>query len=144
MSGRGRGADVDRKSRVVRFAEFRWKGVEPREYKDPDARWRDVVRHVLVGPDEGTPFHVRYFEVGPGGHTTLERHGHEHVVVVLRGRGEVRLGERKEELGFGDVVYVAPDDPHQFRAAGDGPFGFLCIVTADRDRPTALQNGAGG
>ncbi len=129
---------VERRSRILRFGDFRWAGVEPREYKDPDARWRDVVRHVLAGPEEDAPFHVRYFEVGPGGYTTFERHEHEHVVVVFRGRGRVRLGERWEPLGFGDVVYVAPNEPHQFRAGDDEPFGFLCIVSADRDRPNPL------
>jgi len=34
------------------------------------------------------------------------------------------------------VVYIAPGDPHQFRNdEGDEPFGFLCIVNAERDRP---------
>ncbi len=126
-------------SRIVRFEDFRWQGIEPQSYKDdPEARWRDVSRHLLAGAREGSPFHVRYFEAAPGGFTSLEEHRHEHVVVALRGKGEVRLNERWEPLAFGDVVYVAPDDPHQFRAAGDEPFGFLCVVTAERDRPRPL------
>lgn len=123
----------------MRFAEFSWQGVEPGLYKeDPEARWRAVARQTLIGGAEGTPFHLRYFEVEPGGYTTYERHAHQHVVVALRGKGEVRLGEAWESLSFGDVVYVSPNDPHQFRAAGDEPFGFLCIVAAERDRPTPL------
>ncbi|NIR43056.1 MAG: cupin domain-containing protein, partial [Gemmatimonadetes bacterium] len=58
-------------------------------------------------------------DVEPGGFTTYERHAHQHVVVAIRGRGEVRLGERWEPVGYGDIVYVAPNEPHQFRAAGD-------------------------
>jgi len=133
-----RANDSTDSSKVVRFADFRWSGVEPREYKDPNDRWRDVTRHPLIGVDEGTPFHLRYFEVQPGGHTTFEQHLHEHVVVAIRGSGEVRLGDRWETVAFGDVVYVAPREPHQFRAADDEPFGFLCIVEAERDRPVAL------
>jgi quercetin dioxygenase-like cupin family protein len=81
---------------------------------------------------------VRYFEVGPGGYTTHERHEHQHVVIALRGEGEVRLGGEWLPLRFGDVVFVASNDPHQFRALGDEPFGFLCIVDAERDRPVPL------
>jgi ribulose-bisphosphate carboxylase large chain len=39
---------------------------------------------------------------------------------------------------YGDVAYVAPNEPHQFRARGDEPFGFFCVVDADRDRPVSL------
>ncbi|UCC82034.1 MAG: cupin domain-containing protein [Gemmatimonadota bacterium] len=125
-------------SRVIRFKDFRWEGIDPVPYKEPGVDWSAVTRQGLVGPDEDAPFHLRYFEIEPGGHTTYERHEHQHVVVVLRGRGEVRLGDRREPVSYGDVVYVAPNEPHQFRATGDEPFGFLCIVTADRDRPRPL------
>ncbi len=125
-------------SRVIRFGEFRWQDIEPVSYKEPGADWSAVTRQLLVGPEECAPFHLRYFEVEPGGYTTYERHEHRHVVVVLRGGGEVRLGDRWEPVNYGDVVYVAPNEPHQFRARGDEPFGFLCIVEADRDRPIPL------
>lgn len=125
-------------SRVIRFSDFRWEGVDPVTYKKPGADWSAVSRQRLVGPAEDAPFHLRYFEVQPGGYTTYERHEHQHVVFALRGAGEVRLGDRWQPVSYGDVVYVAPNEPHQFRAAGDEPFGFLCIVAADRDRPIPL------
>lgn len=127
-------------SRVIHFDRFRWHGVRALRYKDDEEgeRWRDVTRQQLVGRREATPFHLRYFEVEPGGFTTLERHGHEHIVVVIRGEGEVRLGDEWDRLKFGDAVYVAPDEPHQFRASGSEPFGFICVVNAQRDRPEPL------
>ena len=126
------------KSRILRFQDFRWHGIDPASYKDPGDSWRAVTRQRLVGPDEETPFHVRYFEVGPGGFTSHEKHEHQHVVVAMRGSGEVKLGDRWEPVSYGDVVFVAPNEPHQFRASGDEPFGFLCIVSAQRDKPTPL------
>ena len=30
--------------------------------------------------------------------------------------------------GKGDVVYVGPDDVHQFRNTGDTPLKFLCLI----------------
>jgi len=125
-------------SRILRFHDFQWESVEPKAYKDPDSKWSDVTRHGLMGVDSDAAFHVRYFEVGPDGYTTHERHQHEHVVVAIRGSGEVLFGDRWEPIGFGDVVYVAPNAPHQFRAVSGEPFGFLCIVDAERDRPVAL------
>ncbi|MDZ7810340.1 MAG: cupin domain-containing protein [Arhodomonas sp.] len=56
-------------------------------------------------------------------------------MVVIRGRGEVILGDRVEPLGLHDVVYIAPHTLHQFQATGEEPLGFLCIVDRERDRP---------
>jgi len=139
-----------RTSEVLRFetpadptVPFRWLGVPPTAYKADAAHHCGVTRTVLVGEaGEKTAFHVRYFEIAPGGFSTLERHEHEHVVVVLRGRGEVVLGDVVHELGFGDTVYIAPRETHQLRnPSGEKPFGFLCMVDAERDRPEVLPPG---
>ncbi len=134
-------------SKIIRKADpagggFAWVGVPLEPYKPTTETYRGVTRRELVGKrGEGTAFHVRYFEVAPGGFTTYERHAHEHVVYVLRGRGVVLIGETRHEVGTGDVIYVAPNDAHQFGApAGGGePFGFLCVVDAVRDRPVPLE-----
>jgi quercetin dioxygenase-like cupin family protein len=62
-------------------------------------------------------------------------------VVVLRGKGEVLLGDDLHPLGPGDLVRVAADEPHQFRNDGTEPFGFLCVVDAARDRPVPVGDG---
>lgn len=134
-------------SKVLRNQGFAWTGVPVQPYKKETHSWKDVARHWLIGDGgETTKFHVRYFEVAPGGFTTLEVHRHEHVVIPLRGRGEVRFGdERAEPLGFGDCVYVAPSDPHQFRNTDPAePFGFLCIVNAERDPPKPWKRPGAG
>lgn len=127
-------------SRVIRFRDYTWEDVSPASYKSPDASWSGVTRHRLLGADEELPFHVRYFEVEPDGFTSFEVHDHQHAVVVIRGSGQVRLGDRWEEVRFGDVVYVAGGDPHQFRAGAAEPLGFLCTVEANRDRPRRWES----
>jgi ribulose-bisphosphate carboxylase large chain len=134
---------VGNHSKVIRRRDgFSWEGVDPEPYKSTTESWRGIRRVELAGKrGESGRFHVRYFEIEPGGFSTLEKHEHEHVVIPQRGRGEVRLGCRVYRIGFGDVVYVAPNDPHQFRnpAEASEPFGFLCVVNADRDRPVAVD-----
>jgi ribulose-bisphosphate carboxylase large chain len=128
-------SSVSEGSRVIRFQpDYRWQGVPVAEYKQPADHWCGISRIVLIGErGESAPFHVRYFEIAPGGFSTLEEHAHEHAVVILRGRGQVQLGERVYDLSFGDTVYVAPHELHQFRnPSGPEPFGFLCIVNAKR------------
>lgn len=129
-------------SRVIRFTaeDHRWEGVPTAEYKKPGDKVRQAIRMTLVGETgEQTAFHVRYIEMAPGGYTSREQHKHEHVVVVLRGRGQVELGGRVRELGYGDAVYVAPHEVHQFHNPTAEPFGFLCMVDAVRDLPVPVN-----
>ena len=116
-------------------ADHRWEGVEQHPYKEDErALFRAVTRQVLFSDPDATS-ELRYFEVAPGGFSTLERHAHVHAVMVLRGRGRCLVGDRVIEIGPRDLVSVPPMTWHQFRAAPDEPLGFLCMVDAERDRP---------
>ena len=128
---------MSEESRVIRCAGFRWEGVPVTAYKPDPTFFRDVTRQTLVGEDAGDIV-TRYFEVQPGGYSTLERHEHRHTVIVLRGRGTVRLGDETHEIAPFDAVYVAPRAVHQFRATGTEPLGFLCVVERDRDKPVPV------
>lgn len=114
---------------------FRWEGVEVLAYKqEGSAPFRDVTRQVLFD-DASMATQLRYFEVAPGGWTTLERHEHVHNVMVIRGRGRCLVGDEAWDLAANDLVSVPPMTWHQFRAAPDEPLGFLCLVNRERDRP---------
>jgi mannose-6-phosphate isomerase-like protein (cupin superfamily) len=115
--------------------DFHWDKVDVLQYKqDGAAPFRDVTRQVLFEP-QGLGTQLRYFEVAPGGWTTLERHEHVHAVMVIRGRGQCLVGEKAYELGTHDLVSIPPMTWHQFRAAPGEPLGFLCLVASERDRP---------
>ncbi|MDE0357486.1 MAG: cupin domain-containing protein [Gammaproteobacteria bacterium] len=135
------------RSRVIRGGAGDWANVRPRRYKHEEeglARFRDVTRHTLLGggPDgaeAGLGFELRYFEVAPGGYSSLERHAHGHAVVIVKGKGAVRLGEATEPVSALDVVYVAPHDVHSFSADAGEALGFLCVVDRARDRPVVVD-----
>lgn len=132
-------------ARVLRrfVAGYRWDGIEVEPYKlctHRGGEFRGASRQVLVGNGgERVRFHVRYFELEPGGFTSFELHRHSHVVIALRGRGRVRVGDRLYRMRPLDTIYIGPEQPHQLAAQGRGPFGFLCIVDARRDRPRAVS-----
>ena len=86
----------------------------------------------LLGERDGTPnFAMRQFEVAPGGHTPRHSHPYEHEVFVLEGAGAIYEGDQKHPLKTGDVVFVAPDEVHQFENTGDAPLKFLCLIPND-------------
>jgi mannose-6-phosphate isomerase-like protein (cupin superfamily) len=124
--------------KVIRSDGFRWDEVAERAYQSDDGSHSGVTRHHLLGgkPDEAAlHFETRYFEVAPGGRTSLERHQHPHAVVVIRGSGSLVGGDESVGIRAFDCVYVAPDDVHQFKADRGEPLGFLCVVDRERDRP---------
>lgn len=86
----------------------------------------------LVGPSDGAPnFAMRQFEVEPGGFTPRHSHPYEHEVFVLEGSGTVISGDTPHRLQPGTVLYVAPDEIHQFLNDSDRPLKFLCLVPND-------------
>ena len=133
-------------SRFMKFSDYRWNGVGNDGYGGvlaPSASgdYRDVQRFVLFGGREDVRFHFRYFEVGPGGYSRLEKHRHAHCVLGLRGRGRLIMGRETFDLGFMDAAYIAPDVPHQLINETGDPFGFFCAVDAERDDPRPLDDG---
>ena len=104
-----------------------------------------VVRHTLIGhkkaheSDPGPSSEVRYFALPPNSCTRLEKHEHEHFVIVGGGIGYAIVGDDVREVRQHDVVYVAPWQPHQFLNKSGAEFGFFCMVPACRDIPQLLD-----
>jgi uncharacterized RmlC-like cupin family protein len=118
--------------------------------------WRDGVkivragtlRETMAGP-AGTGRTTAFHFAGTGGHepwlglvalppdgrTGPHHHGrHEVAVYVVRGRGEIRWGERLEfgaGVGPGDFVYFAPYVPHQERNLGAGEIVEFVVMRSD-------------
>jgi quercetin dioxygenase-like cupin family protein len=123
--------------KTLRKAEdsFRWAGVERLEYKEEgSAPFKAISRQTLFS-DRNLAGELRYFEIEPGGFSTLERHEHVHAVMILRGRGTCLVGDEVRAVETLDLVAIAPWTWHQFRATEGEALGFLCLVNADRDRP---------
>jgi quercetin dioxygenase-like cupin family protein len=114
---------------------YRWQDVELLRYKtDGSVPFKDVTRQVLF-EDPSIAAQLRYFEVSPGGYSTLERHEHAHAVLVLRGRGRVLIGDAVHAIERNDLVSIPSLAWHQFRPAAGDSLGFLCMVNSERDKP---------
>ena len=95
---------------------FRWDGVELLAYKEEgSAPFKAITRQVLFQRPE-LQCELRYFEMQPGGHSTLERHEHAHAVMIFRGHGICLVGDEVREVSAPDLVFIPPMTWHQFRA----------------------------
>jgi quercetin dioxygenase-like cupin family protein len=117
------------------FGDYRWDEVPMLAYKEEGAApFKAITRQVLFGNPE-LACEMRYFEVAPGGYSTLERHQHTHGVMILRGAADVLVGNEIRPVKTFDLVHIPPMTWHQFRTTGNEPMGFLCMVNAERDKP---------
>ena len=87
-----------------------------------------TVRWLVSELDEAPRYALRLYEIEPGRGTTAHTHYWEHQVFVLAGRGAVIAGGEEVFLGQGDMVYVPPQERHQFVNRGEQPFRFLMVL----------------
>jgi len=114
---------------------YTWDGLDILRYKEDGNHFKDITRQILYPGCPDLPVQFRYFEIGPGGHSTLERHHHVHAIRVIRGSGEALVDGVVRSLKMFDVVEIPGGAWHQFRATAGEAFGILCLVREDRDRP---------
>lgn len=88
--------------------------------------------------------------IAPGKNNELHRHAHESLFVILKGEGEVRVGDRWLPVRSGSVAFVPRWAFHQTRnTSASEPllllaitdFGFTSAVLGDYDRRTRLADG---
>ncbi|WP_424904584.1 cupin domain-containing protein, partial [Thermodesulfovibrio sp.] len=127
-----------KKSKIIRFKNGAWQGIKSLPYKDKKGNWISIERFPLIKSDS-IKFELRYFEIAPGGCSSLEYHKHSHVVICLKGKGKVRLGKKNYILKYLDILYIAPNEIHQLINPFKEPFGFLCIVDSQRDKPVEIN-----
>jgi len=81
-------------SRIIKSNGFHWDGVEKKDYKTDTTNFKDISRYSLLGEgehDHELNMQTRYFEIQPGGYSSLEYHRHPHSVIIIRGSGSVIL-----------------------------------------------------
>jgi len=126
-------------SKILHSDNYHWDTVPRKVYKTDTNNFKDISRYSLLGEQEDEQalnFQMRYFEIEPGGYSSLEYHRHPHSVIIIRGSGSVVLGDEVHPLHLHDVVFVSPETLHQFHADNGEKLGFICIVDRYRDRPT--------
>jgi len=111
---------------------FRWDSVEPKSLNVEGIA--GVTKNILIGKDDEAPNSImRFFWLEPGGHSRLETHPQEHEVIILHGKGTVQINDEIHKLKPYDVVFVSPNELHQFKNDSDEPFGFICVIPIPKE-----------
>ena len=93
-----------------------------------------VKMRMLVGHEDGAGnFHMRHFEIEPGGHSPHHNHDYEHEILILAGSGVAKTEQGDRPFSAGDALFVPANETHQFTNTGDAPLQFICLSPAPKD-----------
>ncbi|MGQ9530888.1 MAG: cupin domain-containing protein [Candidatus Bathycorpusculaceae bacterium] len=99
------------------------------EAKDAEAGAFKLKVRWLITKDMGANnFAMRLFEMEPEGYSPLHAHAWEHEVFILEGEGIVCGGGEERKFKPGDVIFIPPNEEHQFRNDGKKIVKFICLV----------------
>lgn len=93
-----------------------------------DATQGLTIRRVISAVDGATDFTMETFEIRPGGYSAYHQHPWQHQVFVIKGAGVVTGEQGDTPFNVGDVIFIPPDEPHQFRNTGEDTVEFVCLV----------------
>jgi quercetin dioxygenase-like cupin family protein len=94
---------------------------------------------VLIGSDIAPNFVMRRFIMEPNGGMPNHTNIVEHEQFILRGRARVGIGKEIHEVKSGDVVFIPRGIPHWYKAEGDEPFEFICVVPNEPDHIEVIE-----
>ena len=106
---------------------FHYTDVEVSEVQEEGAAGVNI-RWVLDERQGANNFVMRVFDMEPGGYTPRHAHPWEHEVFILEGQGQVWGDGAWHDFGPGSVVFVPPDEEHQFKNNGTEEVKFICLV----------------
>lgn len=86
------------------------------------------VRWLITKEIGAENFAMRLFEMDPGGYSPFHSHPWEHEVFILEGKGIAIGGGEERKFGAGDVVFIPPNEKHQFKNNGEKTVKFLCLI----------------
>lgn len=89
---------------------------------------RLTVRWLITKEEGAENFAMRLFEMEAGGYSPFHSHPWEHEVFILEGKGIVVGGDKEREFEAGDVIFIPPDEKHQFKNNSGKTVKFLCLI----------------
>ncbi|HZD59806.1 MAG TPA: cupin domain-containing protein [Anaerolineae bacterium] len=106
----------------INYVQVQQMDVEEGGAKGVSLRW------VLSEREGAENFALRVFNLMPGGNTPRHTHPWEHEIFVLKGSGSVVENGENVPIHQGDVIYIPPEEEHQFNNTGDSELEFICLI----------------
>ena len=92
--------------------------------------FKGMTARFALTKDDGCPrYAMRVMEFEAGGHTSLHAHPEEHEVYFIEGEPAIVDSNGVEtRLHAGDLVYILPNELHQFKNVGSARMKMICTI----------------
>jgi len=105
---------------------FHYRDVEAKDAGEGASKL--TVRWLITKETGAKNFAMRLFEMEPRGYSPFHSHPWEHEVFIQEGEGLV-VGEGEEKrFRAGDVIFIPPNEKHQFKNNDEKTAKFLCLI----------------
>jgi len=105
---------------------FHYEDVEAKDAEKGTSKLR--VRWLITKEMGAENFAMRLFEMEPGGYSPLHSHSWEHEVFILKGEGTVFGAGEERKFKANNVIFIPPNEKHQFKNTGETTLKFLCLI----------------
>ncbi len=85
-------------------------------------------------------FAMRMFEIEQGGYTPFHIHNWEHEVFILEGKGLLVAEGEERFFRVGDVIFISPNEKHQFRNTGNSVVKILCLIPYKKEETEKISS----
>lgn len=82
-----------------------------------------------------------WVDVAPGSRQRLHNHPSEQVYVITAGRGTMAVGDERQEVAGGDLVYVPPNIIHGIENSSKEVLTYISAATPAMDAEAAYDTG---
>lgn len=87
-----------------------------------------TVRWLITQEMGAENFAMRLFEMEPEGYSPFHSHPWEHEFFILEGEGVVVEGKEERQFRAGDVIFIPPNEKHQFKNNTEKTVKFICLI----------------
>ena len=109
--------------------------------KDAEGESSKVKIRWLINEEIGAKnFAMRMFEIESGGYTPFHIHDWEHEVFILDGEGLLIAEDEERLFREGDVIFISPNEKHQFRNTGKRLMKILCLIPYKKDETENVRS----
>ena len=105
---------------------FNYEDIEAKDAEKGTSKLR--VRWLITKEMGAENFAMRLFEMEPGGYSPLHSHRWEHEVFILKGEGTVSGAGEERKFTANTVIFIPPNEKHQFKNTGETTLKFLCLI----------------
>lgn len=90
-----------------------------------------MTTHILLqkGDVDDTELTATWVDVQAGAAQGLHHHEPEQIYVVVRGSGNMHVGDEIRELTVGQLAYVPPNVPHRIVNTGEDVLSYVSVAT---------------